>query len=147
MYKDKERQKLNGVYRWAKARCRNPNVAQYKDWGGRGIKFLFNSFEEFLTVLGPRPPGYSLDRINNDGHYEPGNVRWASRKEQNSNKGQYSNSTTGITGIHRINPNKLHSEPYFCARVYIDGKRKEIYKGPSLEKATKLLQDYNEKNS
>jgi len=45
-------------------------------------KFKFSSFEEFLAEVGKKPgSGYSIDRINNDGHYEPGNVRWATRSQ------------------------------------------------------------------
>jgi hypothetical protein len=69
----------------AKGRCRNPNNDRYEDYGGRGIKFLFHSFQEFLVHIGPRPADRSLDRINNDGHYEMGNVRWATRSQQARN--------------------------------------------------------------
>src|SRR5258708_1547249 len=71
---------------WDNARNRcstNPKVRYWKDYGGRGIKFLFTNFEQFFKELGPRPsPEHSVDRIENDGHYEPGNVRWATPKEQ-----------------------------------------------------------------
>ena len=71
----------------AKNRCTNPNYNGWARYGGRGIKFLFTSFEQFFAELGLRPEGKSLDRYpNNDGHYEPGNVRWATRKEQRENQ-------------------------------------------------------------
>lgn len=74
-------------YRAAKKRCHNPSHDSYKYYGGRGIKFLFKSFEEFLVALGPKPsPKHSVDRINNDGHYEPSNVRWATASEQQANR-------------------------------------------------------------
>jgi hypothetical protein len=72
------------AYNDAKERCTKTNDKEWKRYGGRGIKFLFTSFEQFFAELGPRPEGklktgkarYSLDRYpNNDGHYEPGNVR------------------------------------------------------------------------
>jgi hypothetical protein len=68
----------------AKYRCNNSKLAGWKHYGGRGIKFLFTSYEQFLAEVGRRPsPQHSLDRYpNNDGHYEPGNVRWATRREQ-----------------------------------------------------------------
>lgn len=71
----------------AKGRCNNPNDTKYADYGARGIKFLFASFEQFFAELGPRPNGKTLDRYpNNEGHYEPGNVRWATPLEQAQNR-------------------------------------------------------------
>jgi hypothetical protein len=63
----------------AKARCScKPGSPNYEDYAGRGIRFLFDSFEQFYKELGPKPsPNMLLDRINNDGNYEPGNVQWA----------------------------------------------------------------------
>ncbi len=75
------------AYKDAKLRCTNPRVVKWPIYGGRGIEFRFESYEQFFAEIGPRPsPEYSLDRINNDGHYEPGNVRWATAKEQRSNQ-------------------------------------------------------------
>lgn len=73
-------------YRDAKKRCTNSHRKGYADWGGRGIRFLFTSFEQFYAELGPCPPGLTLDRIDNDGHYQVGNVRWATRTEQSRNQ-------------------------------------------------------------
>jgi hypothetical protein len=71
-------------------RCTNPKNARWADWGGRGISVCdrWHSFENFYADMGPRPsPDHSLDRYpNNDGNYEPGNVRWATRTEQQLNK-------------------------------------------------------------
>jgi hypothetical protein len=75
------------TYAAAKARCRNPNTISYPNYGGRGIEFRFESFEEFYQELGPKPSAdYSINRIDNDGHYEKGNVEWATRKEQRRNR-------------------------------------------------------------
>ena len=73
-------------WKHARERCNNSNHHKFKDYGGRGIKFLFTSFESFLTHLGQRPLGTTLDRIENDGNYEPGNVRWATPKQQRQNQ-------------------------------------------------------------
>jgi hypothetical protein len=70
------------AYHNAKKRCTDLND---KNYGGRGIEFRFTSFEEFYMELGDPPPGMSLGRINNDGHYEPGNVRWETDLQQANN--------------------------------------------------------------
>jgi hypothetical protein len=69
-------------------RCGNPNDRQFSDYGGRGITVCerWAKFENFLADMGERPPGLTLDRINNDGNYEPGNCRWATRLEQSRNR-------------------------------------------------------------
>ena len=70
----------------AKMRCENPQRKDHANYGGRGIKFLFDNFDQFYAELGQRPsPAYSVDRIDNGGNYAPGNVRWATRKEQRAN--------------------------------------------------------------
>ncbi len=73
-----------------KKRCVNPNTKRYSDYGGRGIKVCdrwLNSFQNFFDDMGRRPsPNHSLDRINNDGDYEPTNCAWRTRHEQGSNK-------------------------------------------------------------
>jgi hypothetical protein len=68
-------------------RCTNPAFKHYRHYGGRGILNKFESFEAFYAEVGGRPgKGYELDRIDNDGHYEPGNVRWATKAQNNRNK-------------------------------------------------------------
>jgi hypothetical protein len=77
------------AYARAKNRCNNPTNASYPRYGGRGIEFLFNSYEEFLNDIGRRPtPQHSLDRIDNSKNYEKGNVQWATAKQQAQNTRQ-----------------------------------------------------------
>jgi hypothetical protein len=75
-------------YSWQalKQRCTNPNNPHWDNYGGRGIEVRFASFEEFYAEVGERPPGLTIDRIDNDGHYERGNLRWATRSEQQLNR-------------------------------------------------------------
>jgi hypothetical protein len=96
-------------------RCHNPNDASYSNYGGRGIRVCdewrssYEAFAEYmLWNLGDRPAGYSIDRTDNDGHYEPGNIRWANRQTQ------YFNSRSHLSrrkGVKRSFPARRSSTP------------------------------------
>lgn len=90
--------KVSGEYwSWLQMlkRCHNPKTFGYADYGGRGITICerWLRFDNFLADMGSRPKGTSLDRIDNNGNYEPGNCRWATHKEQSRNKRSNRNIT------------------------------------------------------
>jgi hypothetical protein len=78
------------------ARCYRETFPSFKNYGARGIR-VFDGWREdpaafagwLAENLGPRPEGHTLDRIDSDGNYEPGNLRWASRSEQSHNTARY----------------------------------------------------------
>ena len=85
---------LYGTWANLRRRCFNPEAKDFANYGGRGVAVCqrwAESFEAFVEdvdkLLGPKPdPSYSLDRVNNDGNYEPSNVRWATKREQTLNR-------------------------------------------------------------
>ena len=83
------RTKTYNAWSAMRQRCTNPQLPTWGRYGGRGIKVspLWDSFDRFLQDVGPAPsPSHSLDRINPDGDYEPGNVRWATPSGQARNR-------------------------------------------------------------
>jgi hypothetical protein len=91
-------------WRSAINRCRNPHGTGYEKYGGQGICFSdrWNKFEDFLEDMGIRPDGFTLDRIDPEGHYQPGNCTWADRSTQRRN--QIRTSRKGYSrfkGVHK----------------------------------------------
>lgn len=95
---------LHSVWIGVKLRTTNPNHKSFKYYGGKGIKLCkrwqgSEGFKNFVEDMGPRPTGYSLDRIDNDDDYTPENCRWTDRRTQNLNRHVFKNNKTGHTGV------------------------------------------------
>lgn len=94
-------------WRGIKQRCYDKNTKSHKSYGGRGIKMYEPWRNDFMTFynyllnnIGLKPKGkFSIDRIDNDGNYEPGNLRWATDSQQGLNQGLKSNNTSGCKGV------------------------------------------------
>lgn len=106
----KSRNKDNPLYdRWKNMRQRvyNKNHSRYPDWGGRGIKIskLFDDFSTYSDYVMSLPnslkKGYSLDRIDNNGDYKPGNLRWSTITKQNTNQRVRKDNRIGIKNVYK----------------------------------------------
>lgn len=88
------------VWRGMRNRCNDPKAIGYENYGGRGIRVCpeWDDYSAFLAAVGPRPtPRHSLDRINPNGNYEPGNCRWVTRDIQQFNR--RARTKSGVSGV------------------------------------------------
>ncbi len=118
--------------RKARSRCRNKNDAAYKNYGARGIEFRFSVWTEILKEIGPRPENKTLDRINTNGHYESGNIKWSTRTEQCRNRRCTKLSMDDVQQIKKLsksgNPSRIIASLYGVSHVLIcQILRNEIY--------------------
>ena len=129
-------------FRAIKDRCTNPNNTNFLNYGGRGIEYRIPSYEALIAHLGEKPLGYTVDRIDNNGHYELSNLRWATYKEQAANRRAtkiHKDNQIGIKGISVEKPSGHHKKIRYLVQVTIKGKRQKLYNGISLEKAKEAL--------
>ena len=124
------------AYQMARQRCVNPKNKQYKDYGGRGIKFLFKNFRELFSAVGPRPSSkYSLDRRDNNGNYEVGNTKWSTRSEQQKNKRPFGKGYYWSTTLQKWTADIIRRG----VRTFIGSFEKEEDVKTAVEKARKEL--------
>jgi hypothetical protein len=120
-------------------RCENPRRKDYRNYGGRSIRVCarWHKFENFFADMGPRPSSkHSIDRIDNDGDYEPGNCRWATRGEQRRN----ARHTVWIT----------HGKKRLCLKdwardfgVAYEALARRVRRGEDLESAVAAIRSYS----
>lgn len=136
-----ERRKENGTYKhktdhyksrtyntWDNMiqRCENENRREYKWYGARGIKVCpqWHDFATFFADMGERPKGLTLDRVNNDGNYEPGNCRWATSEEQAANRRRSSYYDRGARVNECGHLDRTHKARGMCASCYFTWRTK-----------------------
>lgn len=124
-------------------RCYNEKQVSYKNYGARGITICdeWRDFENFLRDVGKKPgPEYSIERINNDVGYEPGNVRWATKTEQVINRRKFRNNKTGVVGVYfSTEKNK------YIASICVDYKSIYLGEFKSLEGAAEARRQAEKK--
>ena len=108
MLKDgRSRHKLYSTYMSMVGRCYRISASHYEHYGERGIRVCDewlgeSGFWNFVKDMGDRPDGLSLDRINNDGNYEPSNCRWATNQQQKANRRMQWNNKSGFKGVTEV---------------------------------------------
>ena len=109
-------------------RCTNPNEPKYKNYGGRGIGYSdrWEKYANFLEDMGDAPVGYSLGRIDNNGHYTKDNCRWERPTQQANNRRMREDNSSGTPGV---TYSKL--ENVWIARGIYRGERLVLYRGIS----------------
>ncbi len=123
-------------------RCNNPKKDNYNRYGGRGITVCgrWYVFKNFFKDMGKRPKDLTLERIDNDGNYEPSNCKWATRTAQMRNRRLQKTNTTGINGVGWVKKRKKY-------RVNIRANNKRYFIGEfnALEQAIKARKQAEEK--
>lgn len=137
---------IYGMWRRMIQRCEDVNCGDYKYYGARGITVCtaWHDFPTFLMDVGERPDGMTLDRIDNDSGYKPGNVRWVTRQEQMANTRrcryvEYNGETKTVSDWARergIKPRTLHARLHTLGYTVEEALSKDVYPGRMLNGKT-----------
>lgn len=114
-----------------KQRCLDPKNKKYAGYGGRGIRVCdrWLDFANFIADMGRRPPGrMTIERLDNERGYEPGNCKWATYGEQSKNQRKTARNTSGFVGVYR-------DKNRWCAYIKINGRKKHIGNFANIEDA------------
>jgi hypothetical protein len=111
-----------------KQRCTNPKDVGFVIYGGRGITICerWLNFEAFFADMGPRPPGYSIERIDNNGNYEPANCKWIPKGDQHKNR-------RPRKSFFRLEPGESYSRPRIDASIWHQLKAEACAESISVE--------------
>ena len=129
------------AWKCMRKRCLSENHADYKNYGGRGITICerWDSFENFISDMGRRPADeLTLERVDNDGNYEPSNCKWATRTEQSRNRRRQSRNTSGVTGITKRGK-------HWLAKITVNYKQIYLYQGKDFNLACRVRKDAEQK--
>lgn len=111
------------IWKGMKARCYIQSEKRYMDYGGRGISVCdewLNSYETFLRDMGECPKGYSIERLDVNGNYEPSNCKWIPLKDQARNRRKQKSNTSGYNGVYYIK----ERNSWAAIWTNIDGKKR-----------------------
>lgn len=130
-------------YVWANmlSRCENPNDANHKNYGGRGIRVCrrWYHFQNFVTDMGMRPDDVlTIERRDNNRGYEPDNCQWETRSNQCVNRRRFRSNTSGVTGVIAMDNGT------FQARFDYEHERYQMGSFPTLERATEVRRAFVE---
>ena len=140
---------MQKIYHNIKQRCLNPKAKRYDRYGGRGIT-LYNDWllksKDFVKYIKSLPncdkEGYTIDRIDNNGNYEPGNLRWADKHTQCANRNGNLKSVTGVKGVYFTKREKK-----WRSSITVNSNRIEFGFFKTMEEAKLAREEYIQKNN